>query len=372
MKSRNGGDEMYIQLEFNDQGYIQIEVPKDDSKLVKALPNITWNQNKSCWITPYRKDILQIIQNIYPYEKILLDDYLKTALLADVSQGKLSTVFSQHKILMDKYSRIMKMQGFSRTTQKAYLGHVRRWLYWHNKKIEFCNKSEVHDYLVYLFDAKNASHSYVNQAISALKLFYENILEQKWSRVSVKRPKRVQNLPKVLSQEEVVSIIEALSNMKHKTILTVTYSSGLRVSEVVRLKPADIDSSRMLIHIRMGKGKKDRYTILSKVALQTLRNYYRLERPEGWLFPGAKPGSHLTERSVQKVFKKAKDKAGVKKDVTVHSLRHSFATHLLEAGTDLRYIQELLGHQSLRITEIYTHVTTKELRKIESPLDRLM
>ncbi|WP_052326470.1 tyrosine-type recombinase/integrase [Halobacteroides halobius] len=146
----------------------------------------------------------------------------------------------------------------------------------------------------------------------------------------------------------------------------------MRVGEVVRLKIEDIDSDRMLIRIRQGKGRKDRDTILSKGGLKQLRKYYKLYKPTGWLFPGGKPNSHLTRRSVQRIFKKACCKAKITKDVSVHSLRHSFATHLLERGTDLRYIQELLGHKSSRTTEIYTHVSKRSIGKIESPLDKLM
>ena len=157
--------------------------------------------------------------------------------------------------------------------------------------------------------------------------------------------------------------------LPYRTMLI--YSAGLRVGEVVRLKPEDIDSERNLIHIRQAKGNKDRYTILSQTALTALNLYLELYRPEKWLFPGAQPGSHLTERSVQKFFDIARDRAGITKDVSVHTLRHSFATHLLEAGTDLRYIQELLGHQSSKTTEIYTHVSKRDIGRIQSPLDRL-
>ena len=149
------------------------------------------------------------------------------------------------------------------------------------------------------------------------------------------------------------------------------YSAGLRVSEVVKLKPEDIDMRRKLIHIRGAKGRKDRYTMLSEVALKTFKEYLEKYKPEKWLFPGQRKNKHISTRTAQAIFEKARDKAGIKKDATVHSLRHSFATHLLESGVDLRYIQELLGHKSSKTTEIYTHVSTKNLSKITSPLDML-
>ena len=167
-------------------------------------------------------------------------------------------------------------------------------------------------------------------------------------------------------------ILTALTNEKHKTILFLIYSAGLRVGEVVKLKADDIDSERMLIHIVQGKGRKDRFTVLSQITLNQLRKYFMLYKPEIWLFPGQDNKSHITERTVEKVFKDACKIAKIKKKVSVHSLRHSFATHLLEGGTDLRYIQELLGHTSTKTTEIYTHVSQKSLRNISSPLDKMM
>jgi integrase/recombinase XerD len=178
--------------------------------------------------------------------------------------------------------------------------------------------------------------------------------------------------PEVLSYQEVAKILKVITNLKHRAILFLVYSAGLRVGEVVNLKISDIDSDRMLIHVKQGKGKKDRYTVLSQIALDELRIYVKRYRPDDWLFQGGDGKGHLTERSVQKVFDKARTAAGIKKDVSVHTLRHSFATHLLEGGTDLRYIQELLGHSSSKTTEIYTHVTEKSISKIQSPLDRLM
>lgn len=166
-------------------------------------------------------------------------------------------------------------------------------------------------------------------------------------------------------------ILTAPSNIKHRAILMLIYSAGLRVGEVVKLKLEDIDSNRRLIHIKGGKGRKDRFTILSEVALKILKKYYSQYKPRKWLFSGAKPSKHISVRTVQAIFEQAKEKAGIKKEVSVHSLRHSFATHLLESGVDLRYIQELLGHKSSKTTEIYTHVTNKDLRNIKSPLDTI-
>lgn len=190
--------------------------------------------------------------------------------------------------------------------------------------------------------------------------------------IDLERPKKEKKLPEILSKNEISKLLKAVKNLKHKAILYLVYSAGLRVGEVVKLKPTDIDSDRMLIPIIQGKGKKDRYTILSETALSILRQYVKVYKPEHWLFPGQHPDKHLTERSVQKVFGNARIDAKIRKDVSVHNLRHSFATHLLEGGVNLRYIQELLGHSSSKTTEIYTHVTQKNLSNIISPLDTIM
>jgi site-specific recombinase XerD len=187
----------------------------------------------------------------------------------------------------------------------------------------------------------------------------------------VRRPRKDKKLPIVLSKEEVAKILSSVDNIKHRAMLMLAYSAGLRVGEIVRLKIEDIDSERMLIHIKGSKGRKDRYTLLSEMALQTLRGYWRQYKPDKWLFEGARAGRYISTRTVDKILEHACERADIKKDVSVHTLRHSFATHLLEGGTDLRYIQELLGHQSSKTTEIYTHVSTKSIGKIKSPLDTL-
>jgi integrase/recombinase XerD len=176
----------------------------------------------------------------------------------------------------------------------------------------------------------------------------------------------------VLGRAEVLRLLRAPRNPKHRALLLLTYSAGLRVSEVVRLRVEDIESERGLIRVHGGKGRKDRYTTLSPFVLRVLRDYWRVFRPRPWLFPGQRTGRHLTARSAQKVLDRARERAGIREGVTMHTLRHSFATHLLEDGTDLRYVQELLGHSRPETTMIYAHVTQKDLRRIRSPLDNIV
>ena len=213
------------------------------------------------------------------------------------------------------------------------------------------------------------SRSYHHQLTSALRLFCSTVLGRRLEELPLARPRREHRLPSVLSQEEFRRFLAAVRNPKHVAILAVTYSAGLRVSEVVRLHPEDLDRDRRLIRVRAGKGRKDRYTLLSGAALALVDAYLEGVSPGRWLFPGARPRRHITSRSVQKVTAAARRRAGISKPLTPHILRHSFATHLLENGTDVRVIQELLGHSSVRTTEIYTHVSRRHLERVRSPLD---
>ena len=229
----------------------------------------------------------------------------------------------------------------------------------------------ITDFLRHLVIERKVSISYQNQAINAIKFYYEKVLGGNRKVYRVERPKEEKTLPVVLSEKEVAAIFNAVTNSKHKAILMVTYSGGLRVSEVVNLKIEDIDSVRMQIRVEQSKGKKDRYTLLAKRTLLELRNYFLEYHPKIWLFEG-QAGEQYSVRSIQAIMKEAVQKAGIKKKVSVHTLRHSFATHLLENGTDLRYIQTILGHSSSKTTEIYTHVTTKGFNQIKNPIDNFM
>lgn len=273
--------------------------------------------------------------------------------------------------IVEKFIQELNIKGYSNKTKKCYVNNIKRFEEYLNKSLNEIEEEDVKRYVDCLLK-KDCSHSYVNQAISSIKFLNQYVLHKSKLVVYVNRPKKERKLPNVLSKKEVKDILTSLQNNKHKTILALIYSSGLRVGEVTMLNINDIDSERMMIKIRQGKGKKDRYVMLSETILLQLRNYFIEYRPNKWLFEGANKQEHISERTVQKIFRNACGKAGIRKEVTVHSLRHSFATHLLESGTDLRYIQELLGHSSSKTTEIYTHVTNKNITKIKSPLDDIM
>jgi integrase/recombinase XerD len=258
----------------------------------------------------------------------------------------------------------------SHKTIKAYLSCLRSFVrYFRPRHPRELTGEDIRQYLLHLIEEKGFAASTVNQVFNALRFLYVELYSIPFRINEIPRPKSAKKLPVVLSQAEVVRILNAVKNLKHKTLLMLIYSAGLRVGESVRLRIEDIDSGRKLIYLRSAKGRKDRYTLLSNAVLEKLREYYRAYHPREYLFEGADGRKHLSERSVQHVFERAVRDCGVKKSVSVHSLRHSFATHLLESGTDLRYIQEVLGHSSSKTTEVYTHVSQKTLGKISNPLD---
>lgn len=271
----------------------------------------------------------------------------------------------------NQFEIVLEIAGYCPKTQITYIRHLKNYFTYLNKIPNELKSEEIEKYLYYLATEKKISQSYLNGAYSALKIFYERVLKLNWKAIKLPRMKNRKRLPYILDETEVKKLIECTKNLKHRTILMVTYSAGLRVSETANLTVSDIDSKRMQIRVNQGKGKKDRYTILSEFTLNLLRDYWKYYRPRKWLFPGIPLEKAISSRSIQRIFEKAKQQAGIKKPVSVHSLRHSFATHLLESGTDIYYIQQLLGHTSLRTTSIYIHLKRNNVLKIASPLDHI-
>lgn len=282
----------------------------------------------------------------------------------------------------------MVLRGFTRETRRVYLTHVRRFYVargWPPERQQeeeagpegamkmesAASNREVRDWLLGLL-RDGRSHSFTNQALSALRFFHLRVLGVAAPVTGIPRAKQKKRFPVVLSESEVKRFLTALGNPKHRAISFILYSAGLRVGEAARLKITDVDSERGQIQVRQGKGQKDRYVMLSPVVLSVLREYIRIDLPYHWLFPAGHRGDrHITTRAIQREVSLAAKRAGIEKRVTPHVLRHSFATHLLESATDLRYIQELLGHTKISTTVIYTHVAKREARKIKSPIDRL-
>jgi site-specific recombinase XerD len=269
-----------------------------------------------------------------------------------------------------KLEEELKLRGYSERTVAAYTLWGRSYVAFHRKPAEKMGAAEVRAFLLHLSERKLSS-STVNQAGCALRFLYRQVLGRPCEVAKIPLQKRRRKLPVVLTEHEVAKLLAATENVKHQAILMAMYSAGLRLKEVLGLQVKDIESSAMHIRVRQAKGGKERYVMLSLRLLETLRHYFREYRPKQWLFFGATKDEPMHPRTVQRAVDKAAKAAGIARRVTSHALRHSFATHLLEHGTNLRYIQELLGHGSVRTTTIYTHVTRRGLSKIVSPLDWL-
>jgi len=275
----------------------------------------------------------------------------------------------KYKEILEDFERTLQVRHYSKSTISIYIFAFREFLkHIFPRPVDEITKADIEKYLLQVARERNYSKSSVNQHINAIKFYYERVLGNTRAIYNLERPLNGRKLPMVLSQAEIGRIMKCVNNLKHKAILTTIYSAGLRIGELKRLRITDIDSERMVIHVKNGKGNKDRITLLSEKTLELLRRYYRLYKPKNYLFDGSKGGEY-SSRSIQQILKRAVIRAGIRKKVTVHTLRHSFATHLLEGGTDLRYIQSLLGHNSSKTTEIYTHVTNRALTKIKSPIE---
>jgi len=262
------------------------------------------------------------------------------------------------------------LKAYSPHTQSAYRRCARHFASHYMRSPEEMGEQEIRGFLLHLVRDRKASPATLGMYVNALKFLYNITLKRPEAVKEIPHPKRPKTLPVILSPQEVLRIFAAIRSVKHKAIMATAYAAGLRISEVCGLRIADIDSQRRRIHIRSGKGKKDRYVILGESLLALFRQYYQKVRPKGeYLFPGQKPQRHITPTAVRQVLRKVIRETGLSKKVTMHTLRHCFATHLLEAGTDIRILQVLLGHSSIRTTLRYTHITDRLLQKLVSPLD---
>jgi len=275
------------------------------------------------------------------------------------------------KNLREQMLQVMQQRNFSPRTIKTYLSCMSQMTKHYNTSPDLLTVKQVNAYLLYLIKDLKRSKSLVNQVIGAYKLLTVYVLKRKWKEFDIPRPKRERRLPTVLSKEEVIRIIKATRNLKHKTFIMLTYSAGLRLNEVLNLKLSDINSDRMQIMIRQAKGHKDRNVMLSGPILEQLRVYWKEYRPAVYLFEGCKSHRPLSGRSAQELFQKSVKLAGIRRHVTLHTLRHSFATHLVENGVDIIVVQRLLGHSYLSTTSGYLHLQNYDVNGISSPIDDL-
>jgi integrase/recombinase XerD len=357
-------------------GVILVHLPYEPTLVARArtLPHRRWDRHARAWRLPDSPAAREAVHRVLGVE---VQDANSTEAQAQTqpptqtqtqapARSPGSSARTPHALIV-RFEEEMRMRGYAPRTRKAYLGHARRFVREVGEASDLAGALRSH--VLARIRSGRMSRAYHNQLASALRLFCTTVLGRKVEDLPLARPRRDQTLPSVLSRDELQRFLAAVQNPKHLAILGVAYSAGLRVSEVVRLRPEDLDRDRGLIAVRGGKGRKDRYTLLSTAALGFVDAYLADVGVGKWLFPGARPGRHLSARSVQKVTAAARIRAGITKPLTPHILRHSFATHLLEKGTDMRIIQKLLGHASVRTTEIYTHVSQRHIGQVGSPLD---
>jgi site-specific recombinase XerD len=377
----------------------------EDLELVRSVRGRRWDEARRVWILPPADLTVERLRQAFGERLMVVSLDAEPSQRAPVpTEASRPTPRESHTAaeeILARYQEELLVRRLRPRTRKVYVAHVRGFLAWRERPghtgappttdasvpamstppvrppasappsaaTPSDTVAQVRAYLAHLVEERGASRSYHTQAVSALKVLLAGVLREPALAAGIPRPKAEHHLPSVLSKQETAKLLAAVANPKHRALVMLLYASGLRVGEVVRLRAEDVDVQRGLLRVRDGKGAKDRYTLLSSRALAALRVYSEAFQPQGWLFPGGRTDRHYTVRSLQNVVQQCARRAGIEKRVTPHTLRHSFATHLLESGTDLRYIQELLGHTSSRTTQIYTHVATTRLAQIRSPLD---
>ncbi|MDX1364226.1 MAG: tyrosine-type recombinase/integrase [Arenibacter latericius] len=343
--------------------------------LIKGLPNPRWSDQHQMAYIDNTKEQLDILLDTFRgvvwinFNRFYPNKPLNTTNEnVDVEWFRRRKLPLGYRVCPEEYLLKLELKRYSNSTVRIYVNFFEMFInHYKEKDLYSIDESDIRAFLQEKIQS-NFSNSYLNQAINAIKFYYEVVLGMPNRFYAIERPRKEFKLPTVIAKEEVLAMIDNTYNLKHKCIIQLLYSAGLRRSELINLKPMDIDSKRMLIRVEDAKGKKDRYTLLSKTVLTDLRAYYKEWQPQNYLFEGRK-ASKYAATSVLQIVKKAAEKAGISQTVTPHTLRHSFATHLLESGVDLRQIQVLLGHGSSKTTEIYTHVATNTFNTIKNPLD---
>ena len=358
---------------------------------VRSIKGIKWTQTYKCWYLPLNKNSFETVKiklkDLGTLEYSALKAWLEkrnkiiaikkqTSSLPETIRIKKPTlegftISAENMFLLDQTINTLKLKAYANNTIELYRGEILQLMrLLKDRSLASLTPNQIKSYLLWLLQTRKCSETKVHSTLNALKFCFEQVLYKPKIFIEIPRPKKPYLLPRVIAKEKVADVIYKNTNIKHRCMLMLAYSSGIRVSEIVNLKISDIDSKRMTIFISRAKGKKDRIVALSQKLLTELRKYYKEYKPREFLFEG-QGNKQYAIRSVQEVFSKAKINAGVKSKGGIHTLRHSYATHLLEAGTDIRYIQELLGHNSINTTLKYTHVSIRTIRNIKSPLDDL-
>lgn len=343
---------------------------------LREIPGKRWSSEDKIWHLPYVVETITLLYRSFGKNAVFgfrPSDRIPTewAGKQPPSHQKATLQLESQKEAMIAFEEQLMLERKSFRTISTYKSSLRRFfLYFPQTNPAEIKEAQIRRYLVYLIEQVGIKPSTQGQVINAIKAFYERVMKQEKKTYYLPRPKKWRQLPTILSEKEVTDLLKSVDNLKHRCILMLIYAAGLRIGEITNLKIRDVDSHRMRLFVKAGKGKKDRYTLLSEKVLINLRKYYKQYTPKDWLFEGTDGGKYSV-RSVQNIFRQACQNAGIRKHATVHTLRHSFATHLLEKGISLRYIQQLLGHESSKTTEIYTHLTSKGFGKLTSPIDDL-
>ena len=391
LKEHKGEERLFVEFTYD----------KKINDAIRQVPVIKWSQSNKRWHLPAEKDSVAALQEKINSLAVVDTSFLKKQLeekKKSKNTGVISLVHSDNGIVIQSPQKIsansnphetiypanahvillmrqhLLLKAYSPSTIKTYLNEMGQLLQiLGNLPADELKPEQLKRYLVYCYEKLGLKENTLHSRINALKFYYEQVLGREKFFWEIPRPKKPLLLPKVLSEDELGNLFNALGNIKHKAMLFTAYSGGLRVSEVAALKIKNIDSGRMQILIERAKGKKDRYVALSPVLLDILRSYIKKYKPRPlfYLFESEQTGTAYPARTIQRIFQLAKENAGIQKDVGIHSLRHSFATHLLEKGTDIRYIKDILGHFNIKTTERYLHVSKKDLVNIISPLDDL-
>jgi site-specific recombinase XerD len=339
------------------------------TKIVRQIPEVLFSITNRCWYVPFRSGAVDYILKVFKSHQVEVNSSAFSTKDEEAKESKF-TYEDQRKALRMMEQKL-NLKGYSKLTLKTYLSQFGLFLKFYNDTHPAdLTETEIRNYLIYLVEKKKVSRSAQNQAINAIKFFYEVVLLQDRKVYYLERPLKERKLPQVLSQEDIALLFSVIDNIKHRAMLMLIYSAGLRRGELLRMRVCDVDFHRGVVFIKGSKGRKDRQSILAKSIEPLLTLYINEYKPQYWMFEGSEGGQY-GERSIARVLEHAMLKAGINKEATLHTLRHSFATHLLESGTATRYIQELLGHESPLTTEIYTHVSRSALHRIQSPLDQL-
>lgn len=333
---------------------VYFEKNKELIDRIKMLDGSRWSQSLKVWHLPLTVEYII---------RFKLDEDDKRPITNKISE--------ENFVELNKFAKQIHLNGYSSSTLKTYKNEFGLFLqYLKEKSVISCTTEDIKNYLYHCIYEQKKSESTIHSRINSLKFYFVKVLFIKDFFIEIPRPKKPHKLPKVFAKSDVKKLFEVTTNLKHNTMLKLCYGLGLRVSEIINLKISDIDSKNMQVFIERAKGKKDRYANLPETILEQLRTYFIEYKPKIYLFEGQYGGKYST-RSAQQVFKIALERSKINKNLGIHSLRHSFATHLLEQGTDIRFIQELLGHKDIKTTLLYTHVSDKCIRKIISPLDNL-